>query len=397
MSLKGKAAIVGYGETPVTRARKEKGEPRFTYWEYFAWAAELAMKNAHMTKKDLDKQGLAVIHPEVEHPLFVGVGVAEMMGITSNWIITPTHGGASGVVALAQAAMAVNSGVVDRVLCLAGDAPMTYGDTMMLTEHRRDYEKPFGVMGPSSLFALVMKRHMEQYGTKPEHTGKIAVTQREHATLNPGAIFKEKFTMDDYLNSKMIAYPIHILDTVMRVNGGSAFIVTRADEARRWTEKPVYLLGYGECDNYYYGSKAEPDPTYMGVREASRTALEMAELQSDDMHFFQPYDDFTIAVLMQLEDAGFCDKGKAGKFVEENDISYRGSLPVNTGGGQISAGQPGLAGGNVNLIEGVRQLADDGGMRQVKDCRVGMVTGIGATQYGRSVGFNSVAVLGREA
>ncbi|MBI2184843.1 MAG: thiolase family protein [Thaumarchaeota archaeon] len=396
MTLRGKAAIVSYGETPVTRARKDKGEPRLSYWEYFAWATSLALKKAGMTTKDLDGQGLAVMHPEVDHSLFLGVEVAEMLGVTSKWIITPSHGGASGCVGLAQAALAVSSGIVDRVLCVIGDAPMTYGDTMMLTEHRRDFEKPFGVMGPTSLFALVMRRHMEQYGTKVEHTGKIAVTQREHAVLNPDAVFKERFTMEDYLNSRMIAEPIRLLDTVMRVNGGSAFIVTKTEEAKRWTDKPVYLLGYGECNNYHHGSKALSDATLMGIGQASREALSMAGLEPRDMNFFQPYDDFTIAVLMQIEAAGFCEVGKGGKFIEETDLSYRGSIPLNTGGGQISAGQPGLAGGNLNLVEGVRQLRGEGEGRQIQGAKAGMVTGIGAVQYGRNVGYNSVAVLGSE-
>ena len=396
MTLRGKAAIVGYGETPVTRARKERGEPRLSYWEYFSWASDEALRMAGMSNRDFDGQGLAVIHPEVEHPLFIGVEVAELLGITPRWIVTPSHGGASALVALAQASAAVASDLVDRVLCVIGDAPMTYGDTMMLTEHRRDYEKPFGVMGPTSLFALVMRRHMEQYGTKVEHTGKIAVTQREHAVANPNAVFKERITLDDYLKSKMVAEPIRLLDTVMRVNGGAAFIITKPEEAKRWTDRPVYLLGFSECDNYYQGSRALPDVTFTGITQASRSALEMAQLQSIDMDFFQPYDDFTIAVLMQIEDAGFCEKGQGGRFVEETDLSCRGSLPVNTGGGQISAGQAGLAGGMVNLVEATRQLRGEGGTRQVPDATAGMVTGIGAIQYGRNVGFNSVAVLGRE-
>ena len=396
LSLRGKIAVVGYGETPVTRARKDKGEPRLTYWEYLSWAAELAMNNAGMSKKDLDNQGLAVTHPEVEHPLFVGVEAAEMLGLTTRWMITPSHGGASAVVSLAQAAVAISSGIVDRVLCVAADAPLTYGDTVMLTEHRRDFEKPFGVMGPPSLFALVMERHMSQYGTKFEHTGKIAVVQRDHAVMNPNAIFKSKITMDDYLNSRMIANPIRLLDTVMRVNGGSAFIVTKAEEARKWTERPVYLLGFGECDNSYYPSNVLPDATLMGIKDASQQALKMSNLKISDMDYFQPYDDFTIAVLMQLEDAGFCKKGEGGKFVEKTDISFNGDLPVNTGGGQISAGQPGLAGGNINLTEGIRQLRNEGEGRQIDNCKIGMVTGIGALQYGRNVGLNSVAILGNE-
>ena len=110
----------------------------------------------------------------------------------------------------------------------------------------------------------------------------------------------------------------------------------------------------------------------------------------------QPYDDYTIAVILQLEAIGFAEKGKGGKFVEENDISYKGVIPVNTGGGQISSGQPGLAGGLVNLLEGVRQLRGEGGQRQIKNCALGMVTGIGALMYARNVNYNMSFVLGTE-
>jgi acetyl-CoA acetyltransferase len=393
VAIRGKAVITGYGETPVTRAKKERGELVLSFWDYLAWASELTLKNANMEIKDFDNQGLAVLHPIVEHPICFGCEVAEHLGISPRWLITPSHGGASGVVALEQAVAAVSSGLVDRVLCLGGDSPMSYRP-MTLSQHRKDFENPFGVMGPNSSFAMVMRRHMELYGTKIEHTGKIAVTQREHAVLNPNAIFRSPIKMEDYLSSRVIADPLRMLDVVMPVNGGAGFIVCRAEDSN--AENPVYVLGLGECDNFYRGSKALPDITYTGVTLSSRRALDGAGLEPKDMHLFEPYDDYTIAVLMQLEDAGFCKKGEGGKFVEETDLSYKGSLPVNTGGGQLSAGQPGLASGFLNLLEAVRQLRGEGGLRQVKNPKYGMVTGLGNLQYAKNLAYTAVAVLGNE-
>jgi acetyl-CoA acetyltransferase len=392
MPSSGKIVISAYGETPVTRAKKERGEPVLSFWEYLAWATELTLKSGEMQIKDFDNQGLAVIHPIVEHPLGFGCEVAEHLGITPRWLITPSHGGASAVVALEQAVAAINAGFVDRVLCLGADSPMSYRP-MALTQHRKDFENPFGVMGPNSAFAMVMRKHAELYGTKPEHTGKIAVAQRENALRNPNAIFKSGITLEDYLSSRFVADPVRVLDAVMPVNGGAGFVVERASSK---TSKPVYVLGLGECDNYSHGSKSLPDITYTGITVSSRTALEAAGIKQKDINLFEPYDDYTIAVLMQLEDAGFCEKGQGGKFVEEIDISYKGQLPVNTGGGQLSAGQPGLAGGFVNLLECVRQLRDEAEGRQVKGAKHGMVTGLGNLQYAKNLAFTSVAVLGNE-
>nr|MDG6922835.1 thiolase family protein [Nitrososphaerota archaeon] len=287
------------------------------------------------------------------------------------------------------------------VLCLAAESPMTSVggfSNPSADGHRRDYENPFGVMGPNSLFGLVMRRYMHEYGLNEQHMGKIALTQRLHANLNPNAYFhNQPLTMEEYLNSRMIADPFRLLDCVMPVNGGLGLLVTTSERAKKMTEKPVYLLGFGECDNYYHdGNRVRPDITYMGIRAASKSAHEMAGTTPNEMDFFQPYDDYTIAVLLQLEEAGFCEKRKGADYIDKTDISYKGDLPVNTGGGQISSGQPGLAGGLVQIVEAVRQLRNEGDKRQVKDCRIGMATGIGGFDYGRTIKNNIVLILGNK-
>lgn len=396
--MKGKIAIVGYGETPVSRGRDSRGEVRQGWQEYMSWAAELALKSCGLSKKDLDGQGLAVTRTMVA-PMFLGGEVAETLGITPKLTITSDHGGASGAAMLTQAGFAVCSGAADYVLCVAAEAPMSVGGFVYPSAdgHRRDYENPFGVMGPNSVFAMAARRYIHQYGLKPQQTGQVALTQRLHANLNPNAyFFKQQLTMEDYLNSRMIADPFRLLDCVMPVNGGLAFVVTTSERARKMTDKPVYLLGYGECDNYYQGRRSGPDLTYMGMRLAARDAFKMAGAKPQDMNFFQPYDDYTIAVLLQLEEAGFCEKGKSGEFVEKTDITYKGKLPINTGGGQVSCGQPGLAGGLTNIVEALRQLRNEGDKRQVKGCKIGMATGIGALEYARNVNYNISLILGTE-
>lgn len=398
--MKGRIAIVGYGETPVSRAREARGEIRLGSQEYLAWAADLAIRSCGLSKKDLDHQGLAVTRI-MPSPIFFGGEVAENLGITPGLIINADHGGASGAAMLMQAAFALNSGAVDYVLCLAAEAAMSTPAGFVYPPadgHRRDFENPFGVMGPNSIFSMVMRRYKVEYGIESEHTGKVALTQRLHANLNPNAYFyNQPLTMKDYLDSRMVSDPFRLLDCVMTVNGGLALVVTTSEKAKEMTDNPVYLLGYGECDNYYHESRSRPDVTFMGMRIAARRAFEMTNMKPGDMDFFQPYDDYTIAVLLQLEEAGFCEKGKIREFLERVDMTYRGELPVNTGGGQISCGQPGLAGGLVNIVEAVRQLRNEGDKRQVKDCKVGIATGIGALEYARNVNYNIALILGKEA
>ncbi len=393
-----KIVIAGYGQTPFSRGNESRGEQKITTPQYLAWAAELALQSASLTKKDIDEQGLAVTRT-MQSPAFWGCEVSENLGITPRFTITADHGGVSPIMMLMQAAHAINSGEVDYVLCVGADSPQNTGLVHAPLEgYRRDFMSPFGVMSPNSTFAMAFRRHMVQYGTKPEHTAKIALTQRKHANLNPLAYFyKMPMTMEDYNNSRQIAEPFRILDCVMPVNGGAAFVVTSEDKARKLTDKPVYVLGYGGCDNYYHGSKQTPDITYMGMHIAARRAFEKSRKNINDLDFFQPYDDYTIAVLMQLEEIGFCAKGEGGKFLEKTDLSYNGTLPVNTGGGQLSCGQPGLAGGMVNLLEGVRQLRGEGDLRQVKGCKTGMVTGLGSIQYGRHIGHYASLILSSEA
>ena len=235
---------------------------------------------------------------------------------------------------------------------------------------------------------------MELYGTTLEQTGKIAVVSRSHALLNPNAYFKEPISMKDYLDSPVLSDPIRLLDNVMLVNGGQAFIVTSVESAKKITDNPVNVLGVGECYNYYHGSRSRPDVTSTGISVASKEAFQQANLAPKDIDCFQPYDDFPIAVIMQLEDAGFCRKGAGGKFVEKTDLTISGDLPLSTGGGQLSAGQPGLSGGHVPFIECVRQVKGEGGRRQVKSAKVGMAAGIGGLSYIRNLENTGIAILG---
>jgi acetyl-CoA acetyltransferase len=154
----------------------------------------------------------------------------------------------------------------------------------------------------------------------------------------------------------------------------------------------AHPIGYGEITNF-----GGTDPlTYITVSVfsvAGPKALKQAGMTPKDVRMIQPYDDFLIALMIVFEDTGFCPKGKAAQFIHETDLTWKGKLPLNTSGGQISAGQAGLAGGGTNLVEAVRQLFGEAGERQVSDPRNAMVTGIGVIPYGRNWNVSNVMIL----
>ena len=392
----GDVAIVGIGETPYSRARIKKGEIVMSAEEYMAWAASLALEDSGLTKGDMDGQGLAVVGSEWPHSEIWSAEIVQNLGFKPKLLLRGDFGGTNAVELAVQAAAALKAGIVDYVLFVGGDSPMLPpGENPNRTwRYELDYMRPFGLMGFISLAALMMQRHMHLYGTKQEHFGKIAVTQREHARLNPNAYVKAPMTMEDYLNSRVLSDPLRMFDSTLFVNGGLSFVLTRKEFASRHPKHPIYILGYGLVHNYAEGDQALPDITTTGVKAAARDALEMAGVSREKLDFLQLYDDFTGAVLMQIEDIGFCNKGEGGKFVERTDISYRGTLPVNTGGGLISNGQPGMAAGFVQVVEAVKQLREEAVNRQVKDARSGLVSGLGALAYGSNFANAGALVLG---
>jgi acetyl-CoA acetyltransferase len=186
-----------------------------------------------------------------------------------------------------------------------------------------------------------------------------------------------------------------MLDICPFVNGGFAILLSRTELAKKLTNKPVNLLGFGEWHNHDAG-KTSPDITSTGLKPAVQQALSAAGVKHSEIGLFNAYDDYTPVVLMQLEDAGFCPKGGAGKFVEDNDITFKGSLPVNTGGGLLSYGQAGMAGGLHHIVEAVIQLRGEAGERQVKNASKALVTSLGALAHGGSFINNYALVLGGE-
>ena len=383
-----KAAITGYSIVKPSRARKDKNEDVFTNEQYQAIALNSLLKNIGMTKKELDSTRYALVlnRPMWPHALIWTSEVISNLGLSPKLTYASDHGGASALFSMIQAQIALNSGFVDHAIIIGSDSSMTPFTSPnsfrpdRTWRYELNYEMPLGMIGPLSEAALIMRKHMETYGTTAEQLGIVAVAQRKNACQNPNAYLQKPLTMDEYLNSPMIAEPVRMLDAVIPINAAYAMMMSSPAAASKLTDKPVFMEGFETSLNYAATDELR-DITDMGMHGSMEKLLEMGKISRKDIDFLQLYDDFTVIALMQFESMGFAEKGKGGKFVENNDISFAGSLPVNTGGGQLSGGQAGTAGGYSLFVEAVQQLRGEAGGRQVKGASRGIVSGLGGLGY----------------
>jgi acetyl-CoA acetyltransferase len=378
--------IAGYSETKVV---SKSGRSAY---DLAGEAFAALLERSNVRPAEIDGLSVTVAISEAANPFFA-VYMAEALGLTPTWLNAGAIGGCSALGGVARAASAIRDGMCSIALVISADAPSTsfradYG------AYRAEFQDPPGVQTPPATFGLLMNRYEHEYGLDYQALGKIAITQRANGLDNPNAVEKlrKPLTMDEYLGSRMIADPLRVLDCVMFCDGANAFLVMSAGEARtRGLTKTARIAAYAEVTNHR-GREACPDITESGFTRIAPVVFAKAGLTAANIRMFQPYDDFTIAVLMQLEAFGFCARGEGSAFVMNTDLSPRGTLPLNTGGGQISMGQPGLAGGGLNLAEAVRQLFDEAGSRQVDEPRNALITGIGVIPYGRNWS-SSVAMI----
>ena len=380
-------AIIAYGELKNVRR-----SGRTAYELASAVMTELLDKTG-LDIKAIDGLALTMPLSESGNPFWSNF-VADYLGITPRWLQAVDLGGISALANVARAAAAIQAGLCETVMLIGADAPSTnrhphYGG------YRAEFWEPTGLMGPAGMFGLLMNRYMHQYDLSFDALAKLAVTQRNGAILNPNAYEKNRvpITADDYLTSRQVSTPVRLLDSVMYCDGGNGLIITSTERARKMgVRKLAYPTAYAEISNFN-GQEMTPDITRTGFSAIGPELWEKTSLGTADIRMFHPYDDFLIAELLQLEQIGFCGDGEASNYLLETDISIHGTLPINTGGGQISAGQPGLAGGGLNLVEAVRQIFQEAGERQVSDPANALVTGIGVIPYGRNWGSSNIMIL----
>ena len=251
----------------------------------------------------------------------------------------------------------------------------------------RDYATPHGFGGPNGLLAMVTRKHMRTFGTTAAQLGRICVHQRANAGRNDNALLRQPMTRDDYLRARPIADPLRLYDCVMACAGAEAVVVGALDRVP--AEKGVRVLSGYQRHNHPPG---EITPLEGGWTVFRDRLWDDAGYGPGDMHLVNAYDDYPIVVAIQLEDLGFCAKGEAGPFLERHTMTHDGSLPLNTGGGQLSAGQAGMAGGLMLVTEACRQLRGEAGARQVAGATRALASGYGMVGYGHGLAA-SAAVL----
>ena len=375
MSLKRAAAITGIGEMKPARSPDGK-----TALGIMTEVSRLAMLDAGLVPADVD--GLLIAPPITDVVQMWPSVLGEYLGLRPSYLNVVDLGGASAAGMAWRAAAAIAAGQCRAVLCVSGEAADVEQFYAQRLQRRyqlpvREFESPYGPMGANSGYALIAQRHMYQYGTTPRQLAKIAVDQRANACANPDALFFDRpITIDEVLDSPLVVDPLHLLEIVMPCTGGAAFIVVSPDLARESVQAPVWLLGAAEYATHAVLAQA-PDLTTSPIAVTAPRAFQRAGVSPGDVDLVSVYDCYTITVLVTLEDAGFCPKGRGGPFAEERDLTYRGDLPLNTHGGQLSFGQPGLAGGTSHITEAVRQLQVRAGDRQVRNCELAFVNGNG--------------------
>ena len=372
MTIRDKAYIVGAYEHPTRKA------PDKSVAQLHAEAAKGALEDAGLSLSDIDGYFCGGDAP--------GLGMlnmADYMGLNHLRHVDSTEtGGSSYIIHVSHAAQAIAAGKCRIALITLAGRPRSAGSSGLQPRNwgtdlpDAPFEAPFGSVTVNS-YAMVAARHMYEYGTTAEQLAWVKVAASHHAQHNPHAMLRDVVTVEDVLSSPMVSTPLHKLDCCVVSDGGGALIVAHPDVAKSLKRPLVKVRGAGEAVKGLYGGKV--DLTYSAGRFSGARAFEEAGVTHADIKYASIYDSFTITVLMQLEDLGFCAKGEGGKFVSDgNLISGVGKLPFNTDGGGLCNNHPANRGGITKVIEAVRQLRGEAHPAvQVRNCDIALAHGTG--------------------
>jgi acetyl-CoA C-acetyltransferase len=322
------------------------------------------------------------------------LAMADYLGLDVSYFDSTDDGGSAYVNHVGEAATAIAAGKCDVALVtLAGrmrtyDGPQSEHDDLIMQEN---FERIYG--GETlPLYALAARRHMHEYGTTAEQLAEIRVAASQHAQHNEHAMYRDPVTVEDVVESSLVADPLHLLDCCVVSDGAGAFVMV-SDEVRRSIDREcVEVLGHGVAIDHHDAGRL--DLTTTAARKSGPRAFDRAGVEPDDVDYASIYDSFTITVLQTLEDLGFCEKGEGGEFVEGGTLQAPdGELPFNTDGGGLCSNHPDR-GGMTKVIEAVRQLRGEANPEvQVPDAALAIAHGTGGYLGTRHAG--STAVLGR--
>ena len=354
--LRGATAVIGVGTTSFGKL------PGYSADDLGGWALMEALADAGLNSADVD--GL-IVNRVSDYE-----AIAAQYGIQPSYVAQlPTQGRMSGA-SIALAALAIASGQCRRVALVYGNngrsGGATYGGQGEGYGTYGELTLPYGFTSPGAFYALMFQRHRHLYGTTSEQLATVAMTFRQHASLNDNAVMRDEFSLEDYLASRFIVEPLHLLDYCLINDGGVALIMCAAEEAPELVSKPVYVLGFAQ-QGQLVESDFPPQDFWAGaIAAVGARSRAMAGRDRTDMDALMVYDNFSPNVLFALEGLGYCGPGEAGDWIQDGRIALGGELPVNTSGGHLSESY--MQGWGLNA-EAVRQLRGECGVRQVEGAK----------------------------
>ncbi|MFP4006027.1 MAG: thiolase domain-containing protein [Candidatus Hadarchaeia archaeon] len=370
-------AIVGTGMTKF-------GELWDTsFRDLFVDAGTRALKDAGMKGDEIDGMYVGNMSAgQFIHQEHVASLIADHAGLVPTPCTRVEAACASGGLALREAFISVASGISDVVVA-GGIEKMTdllsnQATGTLATASDQEWEAHVGATFPG-LYALMARRHMHEFGTTEEQMAKVAVKNHRNGSNNPHAQYQREISVDSVLNSPEIASPLKLFDCSPVSDGGAAVILVPAEKAEEYTDKPVIISGSGQASGTLSLHDRESLTKIPAAREASKTAYEMAGIESEDIDLAEVHDCFTIAEIIATEDLGFCERGEGGRLIEQGETERDGRIPVNPSGGLKSKGHPVGTTGIAQAVEIVKQLRNEAGKRQVEDPEIGLAHNIGGS------------------
>jgi acetyl-CoA acetyltransferase len=355
----------------------ERGAQIADFWELTSLAAVKACADAGVGRPDVDglilaQSGYSGLHADFPTTL------AQRLGITPGWMEASPHGGQQILSTLWRARAAIESGMAATVVVVAADNRKSRlsNDGVVTGIARKnmdtEFEYPYGCVFPSAM-ALVARRYMHHYGVSEAELSAVAVAQRKWAALHPDALLRDPLSLEEAMASRYISTPLKRSDLCLITDGAAALVVT----AEQTSARSVVLGGVGDNGASQFVSYLPMIEDLSILRRAADTAYRQAGITSTDVDIVYPYDPSTFHVCWALEQLGICSPGEGGKLVASGATEPGGSVPVNTHGGLLSYGHPGLAGGMFAVVEAVEQLRKEAGQRQVPNAEVAMLTAMG--------------------
>jgi len=360
-----KTAIVGAAETDVVGVQPDKSAIQL-----HAEAAMNALADAGLTKDDVDAVLCAGQSP---------VAVAEYLNIVPKYLDGTSVGGCSFMLHVRHASAAIRAGLCTTALITHGESGRSrvgmggWGASRQMLQAQ--FEEPYGVAGAATRFTIPILRHMHEFGTTHEQLASVAVATRRWAERNPRAMMRDPLTVQDVLDSRVIAWPVHLLECCLVTDGGGALVVVAAERAKDFPKKPVYVLGAGESSEHSMISQMIDMTESRAFKVSGELAFAEAGISRKDIDHAMFYDAFAHTPMFALEALGFVGRGESGPFFEEMRTAPGGDFPLNTNGGGLSYTHTGMY-GMFAIQESVRQLRGEAAA-QLDRVRTSIAHGVG--------------------